>query len=253
MDYLAIIKQALYKAEDPRTPENEKEISRAHAYRLMAQMQISEADLEAHGGDGPKEEIQVREIWPSTPRTYSYEYATMMGRIAEITGAKGLVQKVYHTDATRTKRCGAHWIALIIGFPSDLDRAELLFRSVGVQCEQVIGTTGPKHAAWSYMTASDKYNFKRSFIAGFKQQVAVRLKALYAEVADEIKGTSTALVIIDHKKLVEDFVNSTMNVTSTRARSYTSQGAGAGRAAGARANLGQAEVGRNNREIGGRN
>jgi hypothetical protein len=250
MDYLKIIKQALYKAEDPRTPENEKEISRAHAYRLMAEMQISEADLAAHG-EGPKEEIQVREIWLSTPRVYSFEYATFAARIAEVMGARGLIQKVYYTDSNRKKRCGAHWIALLIGFPGDLDRAQLLFNSLGVQCEQAVVAGISGHHSWGYMTATDKYNYKRSFVAGFKERVSARLKSLYTEVAEESTNTGAALVLVDRKKQITDFVDATLNPGKSATRSYAVGGARDGAIAGSRANLGQTTLGESRRAIGG--
>jgi hypothetical protein len=251
MDYLKIIKQALYKAEDPRTPENEKEISRAHAYRLMAEMQISEADLAAHG-NGPVEEIQVREIWLTTPRVYSHEYASLAARIAEVMGARGLIQKVFYTTADRKTRCGAHWIALFIGFPSDLERAHMLFNSLGVQCEQAVALGVKNNYSWEYLTATDKYNYKRSFVAGFRTRVSTRLTQLYADATAGAKGTGAELVLVDRKKKVSDFVNATMSISTTAARSYKSRGAADGVAAGARANIGQTTLGANNRAIGGK-
>lgn len=249
MDYVGKIKALLNLAEDPRTPEHERELARTRAYQLMAKMQIDEADIAAHG-EAPREEIQVREVWLSTPRSYSYEYATMAGVIAEIMGARGLVQKVYHTDASRTKRCGPHWIGLLIGFASDLDRAMLLFNSLGAQCEQAVAIAGRNNFSWSWMTASDRYNFKRSFIVGFKQRVTARLRALFQEAAAEVTGTSTELVLVNRKKIVSDFVDATMNLSDTRARTYGHAGASAGSAAGARASLGQTTLGAHGREIG---
>lgn len=246
---VAKIRALLAKAEAQGATPEESETYRDKAYELMIKWQIDSALL---GNKDPKNDpIQIREVWPTTLRTYSFEYANLIATIADASGSRGLLSKTARKSAkgggyVRT----AHTIAIVTGFASDLDAIEILVTSLGRQCEIAVAAAVTKMPRWEMMTPSEKYNFKRSFIIGFSTRIEMRIKAMRKQTFAGA-GTGTEIAVYDRTKLVDKFVQDNIKTKETGAKRYGFDGTTAGVRAADKANIGQTDIGaKTTKEIG---
>lgn len=240
------IRKLLALGEDKGATESERDLALAKAAELMVAWGIEDAMLDADtAARVAKEAIVYVQHVSSLVKTYWHEGNLLGIGIANALGAKG----VFTIDGTyETINGKRRWIKQekfgIIGFTSDIDRILVLWRSLELQATHALAQAVSYERSWEFMTAVEKFNFRRSFLVGFGRTVSDRLKALHKKVTEEATktSTSTALVLVDRKAQVEAYVQQKLTLTSSHRRNY-GNGLGAGAAAGARANIGQTGVG----------
>jgi hypothetical protein len=245
---MATIQGLMNMANDPALGEEARENYLGKAYELMTKWQIDDAMLAAVK-DGKIEPIIKRYIKLTTPTTYSLEYADLIATVAVAMGARGFVSKTYYKD-DKFIRAG-YYDAIIVGFESDLDTIELLATSLSVQCEMAVAVAARNNPRAAMMTASQKYNFKRSFLVGFKGEVKRRIEKMRKQTVADTTTTGAELVLVDRTAKVDDWVNQEMRIGKAVERKYGSHGYGDGIAAGQKANIGQNELGPKRKAIGG--
>lgn len=244
---MATIQGLMNMANDPALGEEARENYLAKAYELMTKWQIDDAMLAAVK-DGKIEKIAKRVIVLTTPTTYSLEYADLVASVAVAMGARGFVSKVFW-QGKKFIRAG-YYNAVIVGFESDLDTIELLATSLSVQCEMAVGQAAKKNPLAHRMTASQKYNFKRSFLVGFKIEVKRRIEAMRKQTVADSETKGAELVLVDRTARVDEWVTKEMQIGKAVDRRYGANGYGDGQRAGAKANIGQNELGPKRKAIG---
>lgn len=240
-----LIKKLLAKAEAKGTTPEERDSFNAKATQLMLQWGIEEALLA--GVDPTKiEKIVTKKIkLADVPKAYVYEYVSIGVNVAEVLGCRGFFQSTYdkRTDL------------ILVGYESDVDRVTQLFQSLALQCTLTLGpwykTKIREHGHW--MSGTDKYQAKRSFIRGFAKGVSQKLFTVMKSTKDEAEVTTpgTALVLVDRATQVTDWIAENMQIGSGGQRRYHTSGREAGYAAGQRADVGQGTMGGGHAAIGG--
>ena len=237
-DKLARIRKLLAQAEDPAATDSEAEAFNAKAAELMARHGIDLALLAA--GD-PDREV-VGDLVVDLLAPYAYEKGCLGTAVA-----RGLrCSAVLRTSRTRA---GTSLSLHLFGHTSDLTMADLLLTSLLVQGtgELVRRRVPPGEHAAAY---------RRTWWLGFASAIAVRLAeaesaaAREAEPAFAAAGSSAALVLADRAAVAEQSAAAAYPHLRTAGPRYLSGGgAGDGRAAGQRADLGRTtRVGRSARQ-----
>jgi len=219
--------RALLALAERAGTEAEAELARGRAMEMMAKYGIDQAMLAAAGKT--KDSIVMRAIKIVNP--YSEAKASMLGWIAEAMRCRVALVK----DPSG-RSVG---VVEIVGYESDIDRAEILFTSLLLQATgQVIHV---KPSFWENVSTS---RYRKSWFYAFGVAVTKRVKAMedQAEVeyvpTDAVAGT--ALVLADRRSQVElTFKTYFPNTTAGKAIDL---GAGArqGYSAGQRADIGNA-------------
>lgn len=135
------------------------------------------------------------------------------------------------------------------GFADDLAVGEILWASLRLQCERF----SRQHMA-EYIPPnplddrSDRFYEKRSFMVGFGQRSAARLRASRVRVqkeAEETHGSSVALALVDRGSAIEEWIRNRYRVGTARSsrNRHSASGLHGGRAAADRADIGQNRVG----------
>ncbi|MEU8195319.1 DUF2786 domain-containing protein [Microbispora amethystogenes] len=218
---LGRIKGYLAKAEHPNTTEIEAETFRAHAYRLMAKHGIERAQLAAAGQlNDPIESFAI----PINGK-YQPERAALAGVVAYAKRCRAL----QWADE------GTTWI-MLVGFRSDLDAVKLLFPSLDLQILSGAAKVTKKPGI-SINSA------RKSYMIGFYSSLSEKLDAADDAAAKDnptIGGKPTDVALRDRRQAVEEefarLYPHTKPVSSGRVRD--SDAYSAGRAAGARADVG---------------
>lgn len=234
-DYQAKIAGLLAKAERTDNPQ-EAEAYSAKAERLMVKWNIDAAMVaEAAHGQQPKPEAIVHKRIITGGVTYGMGYL-MLG---------------YHTvlgmgtmDAYRTRTGNKH-VLVIVGYESDVDRANMLVTSLMLQAQTA------QRAWWrtledkQYLTKRESEREKREFLAAFGRAVKGRLvETRMDEDAAQASTGGTELVVRSRRQRVEDYMAEEhphmRKAQGPQAGSSVSRRAG--RAAGEKANLGQTGI-----------
>ena len=148
----------------------------------------------------------------------------------------------------------------IVGFPSDLDRVEMLWTSLLLQAfGEAAQTSGPTISpAWGWLTGAEKgrarVSYTKSFLSGFSVVIGRRLHEATARARQDYETShhvSTALVVVDRAKQVQ----STFAAAHPRVRASGRQisngiAYGRGGEAGQRADIGATRVGGLRKQIG---
>jgi uncharacterized protein DUF2786 len=242
------VRKLLAVAESPSTSEEMAENYRQQAYAIMTKFEIDEANLR----DARRAKIEniVRVDWKDLDlgKTYSYEFTYLIGEVASAHGMRGLVGKTFRD--VNDKVCNARHYPVIIGFEGDVTRLRLLVESLVRQCNVAMNrfmrTWVKNHStSWYAPTPSEKYNTRRGFIRGYGERLAERVEEARKVAVQEavVEGTSTALVLVNKTKQVENWVEQNMTLGITRARKQGWEGNYAGRDAANRADVGQTRMG----------
>lgn len=216
----------------------EAEAFTAKATALMLSNSIDEAMLQK-AGSKVNESIIAKTI---VIEGYAKAKMSLLTGIAQAMGAK----TVYTAN---TKRSGWATIKVeVIGWESDITNIEMLFASLVMQM-----TSDMEREAAHNKNVHGRA-FKQAFIIGFANTVHSRLliqRKDAVKVADD-STPGAAVAVVERTSAVEaDFRRRyprTGRGTGAQASSYT--GMAQGRAAGQRANIGQASVGGGRRAIG---
>ena len=235
------INALLTKAESTEFPE-EAEALTAKAMTLMTTYAISEALLEeAKDDDDPREKIETRIV--VVPQPYSMERLVILQQVAQAMG--GYVyffpqardgHKVATNSKDHTTKAG------LIGYPSDLDRIGVMFKSL-IKQEQMARKYAINHADIAGGMGRKKV-WNKSFIKSFGYRVGKRLHEILQQGIDtHVEGSSVALVFQGRADALAADVKS-RGFTSIASHTQQSRsGAYAGYLAGDRASLSH-ELGR---------
>lgn len=97
----------------------------------------------------------------------------------------------------RFRRIEGGFRVTLMGFESDLERAEILYTSLQLQAMSAMRQA---EMPW-YETNRTRFN--KSWMLGFANRVNERLAQLNTKVGEEFKGTGAELVLVDRSKQVE--------------------------------------------------
>ena len=242
---LRVIQKLLSRAEATDF-ESERESCLAKVAELMARYSIEEAVIAASGDGGhgrasgtPVEHLMV------VPSPYAARKVSLFGAVGMNCGCTVID---IGADDTGIRRVA------VIGFPGDVERAEVLITSLLVQMTRSMLAERDGRRPSPGATAA----WRRSFITGFTVRVGQRLaeararetaRATTAEGRHDTKRNgdtrSVALVLADREAEVDTEVRRRYPHLRSRRMDSGSSAHGhlAGRSAGDRASLGTPEVG----------
>lgn len=245
-DKIEKIKALLAKAEDKAATPEESESYFAKASELITKYGIDEALLTSQDASRREDIVYVR-LAPIGPVTYSKEFVLMGIQVARPLGVEALYAERRVYDEKRSEWKSVDDLGLI-GFKSDVDRVELLWRSLEIQLASALSLAVKQNLSYK-RTAMEKYKFRRDFIAGYGVTVGQRLKEIYQRVVEQTGGAGTDLVLADRKTLVKSWMDDNLSTRPTKSKNYsTTNGAHHGAAAGEKASLGQADIGNPNQK-----
>jgi hypothetical protein len=237
------IKKLLAKAEGTDN-EHEAEAFREHAYRLMIQYEISDAQLRATDGEVVTEPIIRENAYLVVPKSYAYEFISTMADVVEAHGMGAYIGKTNVDPADRTVWLKTPMTFLIIvGFQSDVTRVRLLVDSLLVQLNTALATYGRGLRGNTWMNGSDRWNEKRSFVRGYGWRLRERIRETRARTVEAEATPGTALALVDKTAQVTSWVDQHMSIGKGRTRQVRHSGADAGSRAANHADLGQSRFG----------
>lgn len=242
----ATIEALLAKAETT-TPE-EAEALTAKAEALMIKYGIEQAALDAarKAKGGKPEEIVKRGIefagqYRDTLVTGAWHVAKAMSG-GTVDGYRTTNRWRWKTESAKTEKIS---VLTLVGFESDVAQAERLIESLVLQSIVARDTWWKSRDSW-WMTSWEKFVERRSFVAGFFQGAANRLREERQKAVQEARESTpgAGLALRDRKAAVADEMSS-MGLRKARGgdRAWGSDGGSAGRAAGRRANVGTTGIG----------
>lgn len=221
------VRKLLALAENSAATAAEAESFTAKAAELIAEYGIDEALLSAAAPE--KSHIERKVMTFHAP--YADQKASLAYNVGLILGVKGVANAA--RDSSGKKIVHFH----MFGQHADIVRVDMLVTSLMMQAARDVMRTG---IPWG----EDKAAYRRSWWLGFTSAIAGRLRTaerearLQAEDRFAAVGTSSALVVRDRDTQAEEAMREAFpNLTVRRSRTSGS-GAGAGHAAGQRANLG---------------
>lgn len=181
------IAKLLAKAEGTDNDE-ERDAFNAKAEKLMLQLGIQAAELEAAGEVRPEEIVEVVREWTGN---YSIVMVPFTAQVADAFGNLNILSsKNYNGMVRRT---------YIIGHKTDVDSFTTLLDSLAVQAMSALRRWQKANIEERrYLTDMEKYVQHRSFLDGFGREVAKRVSA---ERKQEEKGISTGAEIVLASKM----------------------------------------------------
>lgn len=226
----------LTKAEDKGCTPAESEAFYAKAQELMTKWAIDEQLLKLSGKSNDEKIVTVRVTVPST---YFAALIWLWVNVGRANDCVVLQSKGWS---------GKDMKAVITGYESDVASVQLMCTSLTLFAQ--------REAQRESKLKGGDYYFRRSFIEAFAHRIGARLKEQRDLNVSEVKkdtGQDLLPALVDKRKQVESFVNSTMSVGSARgggSRRYDGQGASAGHAAANRADIGNRRVGGGRKALG---
>lgn len=238
---LATIRSLLAKAEATEFPE-EAEAFFNKASELIARYAVDEALLWSFGSGAREQPSELRMVLHPP---YLAQKAVLVARVSTAHGCRAI--------RFGGGSAGDGEVVAVVGFPSDLRWVDTLVTSLMVQLTSAMLADAPKG-----LTSSQSAGWRRSFIVGFAEEVAARLRTdreVAARDADHHMATgrdstgehSVSLVLVERSEQVrDDFRRRFPHTQTTRASTGGSRaGHHAGRAAGREASLGRNTIGGN--------
>jgi Protein of unknown function (DUF2786) len=234
-DQIDKIKKLLAVANDPATTEEAQQTYMDKATSLMAKWGIDQAVLSATDEAARiADEIVmvVFDVKAPAAKTYSREWARIGVGVAGAFGLMGIF-------AVRGQ--GMYGVTMI-GYASDVSRAEMLWRSLELQASWSLATWVRTENGFKGLTPMERYKARRGFIVGFARRTEARLKDLHQKVVAEEGGPGTEIVLRDRRRRVEDWANLNLKTSKMRPTKHSVNGLEAGAAAGDQAHIGQVTV-----------
>ncbi|MFE9651782.1 DUF2786 domain-containing protein [Micromonospora sp. NPDC006431] len=214
---LSKVRKLLAQAEDPACTPAEAAAFMAKATELIARYGVDRALLAAR--EPATDPVGDRVVEVVAP--YARDKAGLLAAVADPLRCRCV-----------RRRQGSGFAMHLFGFASDLERVELLFTSLLVQAAH--GLAGAAVPAGEHPAA-----FRRTWLAGFAQVVAERLRAAEADAVAESGAPSAALVLADRSDRVQRRLAEVYpRLRTAPARRLAGTGFGSGAAAGRRADLG---------------
>lgn len=231
------IVKLLAKAERASTPE-EAEAFFAKAAELQAQHSVDEMMLDAaRGAAAGRERDVIGSKRYVLTGSYRKAHQHVIYRLATALGGKA-IELMDWDSKTITM--------LVHGFESDLTVFEVLYASLLVQSTRACTQHVAGLDSYSYMTAAEKFQERKSFIMGYGTGAARKVAdARRAAVQEKAKTTTgVELVLVDRKSQVDRHYNELYPSTkSVRGTKMTSAGFSAGCEAGRNADVGGSRLG----------
>ena len=214
---LSKVRKLLAQAEDPACTPAESATFMAKATELIARYGVDRALLAARDpAVDPVGDLVVEVVAP-----YARDKAGLLAAVADPLRCRCV-----------RRRQGDGFAMHLFGFASDLERVELLFTSLLVQAAH--GLAGAAVPVGEHPAA-----FRRTWLAGFAQVVAERLRAAEAGAVAESGAPSVALVLADRSGRVQRRLAEVYpRLRTAPRRRLAGGGFGPGAAAGRRADLG---------------
>jgi hypothetical protein len=213
------VRKLLARAEHPTTPPAEAEACSEKAAALMSRYVIDRAMLDASAPTTSAPVVRVLTVDApyALPKTVLLTFVARAFRVCVAVG---------RDLESGGRRC------TLVGFPVDVDSAELLFTSLLLQASTAVSATGRGRR--------DIKAFRRAFLVGYAHSIGSRLAQVQAAAESEMSRQSagTDLVLADRAAQVEAAFTAQFPHLRTM-RTTVSSGGGlvAGREAGARADL----------------
>lgn len=226
------ISALLAKAERTEN-EHERDAFNAKAESLMLRLGVHAAELEAAGEVKPEEIVEVKRDWKGN---YSIVFVPFTSEVARGFGNLTVLQSTYSAMLRRT---------YIIGHKSDVEQFMTLLNSLELQVLSALHRWQRENRdARRGLTDMQKYIQHRSFIEGFGQTVASRLRAERKQ-EEAVASTGAALVLASKMDRITGWVDETYGELG-KARGGMKYGSSVGYAAGSEAgktaNLGGTSV-----------
>jgi Protein of unknown function (DUF2786) len=219
------VKALLATAEHANTPEAEAETAMTMAMMLMGKYAIDEAVVRDRSTRGTVQRRVFR-----CPAPYSRN------------------KRVLASIVCRAFRCRAVSVGdtvVVFGFEADLDQAEMMFTSLLAQMASAAANVRPPDT-WRAQSASSTAAYRRSYMLGWVEEVNSRLRAMTRKVdADAVAehgADKMALVVQSTTTAVNDALRAEFPRLTSSPVTTGNAGYGAGRNAGAGANLGGSSV-----------
>ncbi|MFI6485251.1 DUF2786 domain-containing protein [Nonomuraea sp. NPDC050663] len=225
------IRKLLAQAEGT-THEHERQTFMEAAQNLMAKYGIERAHLGALHPETDKP--GHRNI--TAPNPWANEQINLIYHVAEALRCKCIV--------TGTGRGGVEPGVAIMGFESDMERAEMLYTSLLIQMFRGLFTTRVPAGHPS------PKRFQRAFLIGFADEAARRIREAEQRAAQQTPtstGTSTDLVLVSRAEKVEALARQMFPRTRKSKRSVDGLGYLGGQEAGRRADIGGSRLGSGSR------
>ena len=222
---LATIQALLAKAENPATPEAEAELARTRAMEMMAKYGVDEALL----SDGQPSRDAITGRYIDLPNPWSMSRVRLMCFIAESVGCRAIHLGEQGGGARRVH---------VVGYESDVQRAEILYASLVLQMFSGLGTQAVPYGVRSVRA------WRNSWQLGFIERVIERLKAIEEAARAAASGEKSAtgrsgeLVLADRDAMVQSAFRQEHPRIRRGRGSYSGSGYGHGAAAGNRADIG---------------
>jgi len=213
----------------------------ARAAAIMARHSIDLATIDAERralGQASQEQIGRLILDPFTGI-----YAKMFVQLyTEIAAAVGTVTAI-SVDLGKLQQV---WL---VGTEADAEQVKMLGVSLLLQAQDAMARWA-KTANMSGLTAMEKFKNRRQFLLSFAIAAADRIRGTLNQAVDEA-GDGTAIVLIDRKTRVDNFVKETYKIVSkqTNWQPGTVDAAIAGTVAGRNTNIGQTAVNGGRRAI----
>ncbi|SCG57068.1 Protein of unknown function [Micromonospora humi] len=214
---LSKVRKLLAQAEDPACTPAESATFMAKATELIARYGVDRALLAAR--EPTADPVGDRVVEVIAP--YARDKAGLLAAVADPLRCRCV-----------RRREGTGFAMHLFGFASDLERVEVLFTSLLVQAAH--GLAGAAVPVGEHPAA-----FRRTWLAGFAQVVAERLRAAEAGAVAEAGAPSVALVLADRSDRVQRRLAEVYpRLRTAPRRRLAGGGFGPGAAAGRRADLG---------------
>lgn len=221
------------------TPE-EAEAAFAAAQRLMTKFAIDEALLRAARGGRGADDPVVTDTSVKVKGSYRDASVWMWQGVAEANDCRVFIRTNYDRTNLTT--------VVIVGHRSDIEHVLVLGTQLALQLARELRACRPTYDEWDRRSKGmQAYVYRRSFAEGWVRRIGQRLKDARHEViteADEGKGTLLP-ALLDRAGEVDSWVDEhfpNLVTRTTRRRSYSLAGAGAGVKAANRADIGQSGV-----------
>lgn len=260
---LKLIRDLLAKAEGTQFQE-EADAYRAKAFELMAKFGIDEALANEARGVEQRETPEVRLI-EVLVGPYQKQRKDFLQKLMTALGC----ENVYYINSKKKRQRRTKWEMRVgvpkaapttnepktmkvecVGFPSDLDRAEMLWTSLVLQMHTML----LDDSKMGWMDRGEKRSFNNGRVAGFIKEVSGRVSLREQAAKQEAssseapQGASTALVLVGRQEAVaalwrERHDPKSFSHSSSSFGQSNDYGHQAGRAAGRRANIGGTGLG----------
>lgn len=227
------ITKLLAKAERAGT-EEEAQAFFDKAQEMMAKHAIDEMVIAQRRGGPSREEPTTEFI--EHGGTYFIQDVALFDELAKA----NTVKCFYRNWGKGAGQRGTY----LAGYPSDIANVKLLWTSMQLQQVRALNLAVKNEPSWKYMTAMEKFVWRRSFREAFAGRVGRRLQEARDTAAREHDAGDMLPAIRTRAAEVEQYMQDNHRLGKGRARTtkWSAAGGNAGRAAGNNADTGATRV-----------